>query len=493
MKHAVGESLRSLRARLLTVIVGPLACIAIALAVGGLFFVHSLAEHTSDRVLQGSLAAIAETLAIENSEITLDLPPAAFGMLENAERDNVYYSIRYDGTLLTGYADLASPPASALEPGRAQLRDDVFRGNAVRVAATARRLPRLDEPVVVQVAETMRGRSALERRLATILLTLEVLLVAAAAFLVPPAVAWSLRPVDQLRHDVEARTTAGPVDLSPLPVQQAPREIRPFVGAFNGLLQQLEASTASMRRFTADASHQMRTPLAALRTHLTLAIRAKDHGDQTAAHLREVEMAAGRLERLLTQLLSLARAEERGTQLVLSPVDIARVARDIIAERAPQAVAAGIDIGFDAASPGEVMALGESLLLQEVITNLVDNAIRYNTRGGHVSVRAGIIGDVPHVDVEDDGPGLGARERTVVFRRFARLKRDGGRAGSGLGLAIVQTLVTKMGGQIEMPQKPDGTRGLTVRILLRPLPAAAGVPRPLGSAGSGNGPQSVAA
>ncbi len=464
----------SLRTRLLTVVVGPLAAIALALIVGGGIFVHRVAQQTSDRVLEGSLSAIAETLAIENGEITLDLPPAAFGMLETADRDNVYYSIRHGGRLLTGYADLHSPDPASLPDDRPALRDDVFRGASVRVAALARRLPRLDQPVIVQVAETMNGRNQLLFRLASILLASGAVLVVATAVLIGPALAWGLRPFRHLRQEIQARATNGPIDLSPLSLKEAPREIQPFVGAFNGLLQQLEASTASMRRFTADASHQMRTPLAALKTHLSLALRARAAGAEAADHLQEVEAAATRLERLLTQLLSLARAEERGAHLPLSVVDLTALAQNLTAERAPQAVAAGIEISFESTETDKVMVWAAPFIIEEAATNIIDNAIRYNCAGGRgagrVTVRVTRCEGAPCLEVEDDGPGLSAEERNDVFRRFARLKRDSNRAGSGLGLAIVQTLVTKIGGRVEMADRPAGARGLLARIIVQPAP-----------------------
>ncbi|MGH6997473.1 MAG: sensor histidine kinase N-terminal domain-containing protein, partial [Phenylobacterium sp.] len=121
MTHDAGET-PSLLVRLLTVIVGPLILLAVLLAVGSGVLIHSLTQRTSDRVLLGSLAAIAETLAIEDGEITLDLPPAAFGMLEDAERDNVYYSVRHGRTLLSGYRDLPSPEAGVLNVGEPQVR-----------------------------------------------------------------------------------------------------------------------------------------------------------------------------------------------------------------------------------------------------------------------------------------------------------------------------------------------------------------------------------
>jgi two-component system sensor histidine kinase TctE len=457
----------SLLTRLLTVIVGPLIVLAVLLAVGSAYLIQSLTERTSDRVLLGSLTAIAETLATEDGEITLDLPAAAFGMLEDAERDNVYYSVRHDSKLLTGYRDLPSIPAARLVVGQPQLRNERFRGASIRVAALAKRLPRVAEPVVVQVAETMTARNKLQARLATVLVVLVALLVAGAALLVPLAIAWGLKPLDQLRREVGSRQFDGPVDLSPVALGGAPREIRPFIGAFNTLLQHLEDFTASMRRFTADASHQMRTPLAVLKTHLALARFAGSDERQRSVALEEVDAAASRLERLLAQLLSLARAEEQGRGAPLVAVDLSRLATEAVAERTPQAVAAGIDISFEAEEGGSLIALANPFLLGEVMTNLIDNAIRYNRQDGHVVVRVRRDRGTPRVEIQDDGPGIPEQERSRVLQRFARLQRDSDRAGTGLGLAIVHTLVSRMDGHIEMRDAlPDG-RGLLVVLELK--------------------------
>ena len=452
----------SLLTRLLTVIVGPLIVLAVLLAVGSAYLIQSLTERTSDRVLLGSLTAIAETLAIEDGEITLDLPAAAFGMLEDAERDNVYYSVRHDSKLLTGYRDLPSIPAARLVVGQPQLRNERFRDASIRVAALAKRLPRVAEPVVVQVAETMTARNKLQARLATVLVALVALLVVGAALLIPPAIAWGLKPLDQLRREVDGRQLEGPVDLSPVALGGAPREVRPFVGAINTLLQHLEDFTASMRRFTADASHQMRTPLAVLKIHLALARGAGSDEHQRSVALEEVDAAASRLERLLAQLLSLARAEEQGRGLPVVAVDLSRLAAETAAERTPQAIAAGIDISVEAEDCGPVLALGNPFLLGEVMTNLIDNAIRYNRQDGHVVVRVREVDGTPRVEVQDDGPGIPAEERSRVIQRFARLQRDTDRSGTGLGLAIVHTLVSLMDGRMEMRHAlPDG-RGLLV-------------------------------
>jgi len=463
----------SLLGRLLTAIIGPLIVLAVVLAIGSAILIHALTQRTSDRVLLGSLAAIAETLAIEDGGITLDLPPAAFGMLEDSERDNVYYSIRHGEDLLSGYRDLASPPARDLTVGEPQVRNARFRGETIRVAAVARRLPRISEPVVVQVAETLKARNKLQLRLALIVGSLVALLVAGAAVLVPPAVAWGLRPLERLRTQVAARTRDGRVDLSPLALAETPREARPFVEAFNALLRQLEASTAGMRRFTSDASHQMRTPLAALRTHLALARRPGAATSETAAALTEVDTAAGRLERLLAQLLSLARADEQGLGPQLAEINLLDLVRETVADHAPQAVAAGVELAVENSDGPPAIGHVDPFRLGELLTNLIDNAIRYNRSGGQVLVTV-LRGEPSQILIEDDGPGIPQADRAMVFERFARLARDGDNPGSGLGLAIVRALAEKLGGEVELSDRANGAPGLCVRLTLHPRSATAG-------------------
>src|SRR5689334_11024403 len=155
----------SLTSRLFRGLVGPMAGLALLLGVGGALAIHSIVEAVNDRLLGASARSVAETLEVEDGDITLDLPPWALGMLENSARDNIYYNV-YDGDrLITGYPNLPPPPRSALADQRTTFRYGHYRGQPVRIAAEARRLPRVKELVVVQVAETLEARTALSRRM----------------------------------------------------------------------------------------------------------------------------------------------------------------------------------------------------------------------------------------------------------------------------------------------------------------------------------------
>jgi two-component system sensor histidine kinase TctE len=451
----------SLTSRLFRGLVGPMAGLALVLGVGGALAIHSIVEAVNDRLLGASARSVAETLEVEDGDITLDLPPWALGMLENSARDNIYYNV-YDGDrLITGYPNLPPPPRSALADQRTTFRYGHYRGQPVRIAAEARRLPRVKELVVVQVAETLEARNALSRRMLTQLVLLEVALLGLAAFLIPIGVRWGIAPLTRLRRGMDARSAA---DFTPLPLADVPRELQDLLTAFNSLLARLDSAVEGMRRFTADASHQMRTPLSILRTHISVLKMAATESPKTRESLADIEAATDRLQRLLIQLLALARAEgAEPSGIALHDMDIAATARTIAEEHALPALRAGVEMHFVVEGSEPFIVRGDEVLVAELIGNLVDNAIRYNHAGGKVTLRVAAADERVIVDVEDDGPGIPEAERDKVFTRFYRLARDQSRPGSGLGLSIVNVLGQLLWADITLASGADG-KGLRVRV-----------------------------
>ena len=213
---------------MLVAVLGPLLAAAILIGVVGATLIADVVRRTNDRVLGGALGAIAETVQVERGEVTLDLPAAAFGMLENTERDNVYYRVAVGSDLLTGYADLPAPDPATLAIDVPRYRFARYRDQKIRIAEVRRSLPRIDQPVIVQIAETLDNRGALTRRLMLALLIGECVLVGAAALLIRPALGWSLRPLARLRGAVEARDERARPDFSPLDTGPLPSELRPL-------------------------------------------------------------------------------------------------------------------------------------------------------------------------------------------------------------------------------------------------------------------------
>lgn len=292
----------ALRSRLLAAMLGALFGVAILLGVVGGALIGDAVRRAGDRVLGGALAAIAETVQVERGEVTLDLPAAAFGMLENGAGDSVFYRVAVGDRVLTGYPDLPAPDAAALGVDTPSFRFARYKDRDIRLAEMRRSLPGVSEPVVVQITETLDDRHSLWRRMMAALILGELALVLVAMIVLRPALGWSLRPLDRLRGAVIARDTRAALDLSPLDPGPLPAKLKPLAAAFDNLLARLDTATAGVRRFTADASHQMRTPLSVLQVEVAFARR----GDPGA--LDEIADAADRLEHLVTQLLALACA-----------------------------------------------------------------------------------------------------------------------------------------------------------------------------------------
>lgn len=450
----------SLARRQLVVLVSSLTGVALLLGLSGAWYIHNFAERTSDRVLRASANAVSETVTLERGKVSLEVPPGAFGMLEDSARDNVYYVVRSGRQFITGYADF--PAAAAMPaPDETLYRYDRYLGQQVRVATQARYLTDNHPPVVVEVAETLDERGMLEHRMLTGLIALEIALVAFAALLIRPAVNWGLQPLTRLRLAMDARKGSADIFV-PLDATQAPGELRGLIDAFNNLLQRLNRTTTRVREFTADASHQMRTPLAALRAHLHLARQAGLAEAERQVALAEVDASAGRLQRLLNQLLALARSEN-GLKQAAPPIELNGAVAETARELAPQAIGRGMEIHLDAETP--VTGAIDPLILAEMLGNLIDNAILYGRQDGCITLRVLRADNAAVIEVEDDGPGIPANQRSAVFQRFHRLPRDYDTHGSGLGLAIVRSLADTAGVQVELGDGAGG-HGLLVRLTI---------------------------
>lgn len=421
------------------------------------------ARGLSDRVLEGSALAIAERVTVdEGGGLEVDIPFAALEMLASAAEDQVFYRVDAPaGRFLTGYEALALVP---LEEEGIGFADGRFGEVPIRSATLLRRVSTGSEsvPFTVTVAESTLARSELAR---TILIrsALRILaLMLCTIALVWIAVTLAFRPLDRLGAAIAERT---PDDLRPIR-EAVPLEAAPLAGAVNSFMGRLEDAVAALRHFTGNASHQLRTPLATLRTQLALARRAGDRAQGEAA-LDKAEAALVRAERVLAQLLALARVDAAATGLALGPVDLAGLARDLATESLAQADARGIDLGYE--GPDRAEALAEPVLAAELLRNLLDNALTYAGRGAVVTVR---VRTSPEADaavvmeVEDNGPGL-PQDQLEALRGGASPQRMSLKAGashaggSGLGLAIVAEIADLFGATCQFEALSDG-RGLKV-------------------------------
>jgi two-component system sensor histidine kinase TctE len=235
------------------------------------------------------------------------------------------------------------------------------------------------------------------------------------------------------------------------------------VGAFNSLLERLDASASAQDAFLADVAHQLRTPLAGAKLQLEW-LATRHAGDAASQHaLGLMAQANERMIRQTNQLLALARAEPgRAIKARFAPLDLADVVAESVQVFVNQAAARRIDLGFEL-TPAPVM--GERFMLRDLVDNLVDNALRYTPRGGRVTVGCSAIDSAGAnvgslLRVEDNGPGIPVHLREQVFERFVRL--DEGTHGSGLGLAIVRNIASLHGAELRLSDAPGGGAVFTV-------------------------------
>jgi two-component system sensor histidine kinase TctE len=453
----------SLRRTLLTNLLLPTLALAIVLGIGGAFLVRKVVDATSDRLLFGSVLAIAERISVEDGDVTVDLPPVALGMLQSQSHDSIYYSVTYDRKLVAGYDDLPLGPAADLGAGQTVSWNATYRGNAVRFAAQARKVYGVSQPVLTTVGETRTARRQVEFEMLLGLAAIEAGLLGLAAALGWYAVDRGLLPLADLRRQINRRGLVGARDLTPLDLAPVPREVRSAAEAINGLLERLRNAIEIVRRFTGDASHQLRSPLAHLRVHLDLVRRHGSTSGPGQAAMKDVFLAVERLERLIAQLLSLTRADEADLEHAREAnADIVEILMTIFPQLLQRADIRRIALEFDG-TEGPVMVKGDPLLVSEILSNVIDNAIRYNYLGG--SVRVCVVPrerDVQTI-VEDSGPGIPQEERARVFQRFYRIARTGGANGSGLGLSIVRTLAGHLDATVALADGPRG-QGLSVTV-----------------------------
>jgi two-component system sensor histidine kinase TctE len=270
-----------------------------------------------------------------------------------------------------------------------------------------------------------------------------------------------LRPLATLQHEISSRSHR---DLSPLPESNAPGEVRALVRAMNDLLARLASALSAQQRFTADAAHQLRTPLAGIKTQAELALR-QDRLDDVQHTLRQLNTATGQTTHLINQLLSLARSEPAVSRAQATQrINLHELARDTTTEWVPRALARNIDLGFDgSALPATIE--GDAVLVRELLSNLLDNAIRYTQPGGQVTVRVAIADSAVTLSVEDNGPGIPPAERERVFERFHRVLGNGGE-GCGLGLSIVREIAQSHGAETRLAAGKNGN-GTVVTVSFR--------------------------
>ncbi len=445
------------------------------------------------RTLAKRVVAIERATASQPS-VRLDLPPLVSDLLRTDDTDTVYFQVLgRRGEYIAGDRDIPVPEGKA-GTDALQFRDERMGEADVRVAYLWLASDRQGETslALVQVAETLGKRSELATEIIKGVILPQFVILPLAVVLVWFALARGLVPLNDLQQRIRQRTSQ---DLSPIDELGVPEEVTPLVSSINHLLSRLNTSIGAQRHFLTDAAHQLKTPLAGLRTQAELAQRELDAGDTVSARksMRNIARSSQRAAHTVNQLLSLARAEDEEQRQRTQGVNLLRLAQDVVGDLYSMASDKRIDLGLEG-DDGDAALLpvwvdGQPVLLRELLRNLVENAIHYAPSGGRVTVRVlhDPFGHVAVMQVEDDGPGIPLAERELVFQAFYR-SPDNPVEGSGLGLAIVKEVALKHDAEVTiddarprpmaLPGGGEGGPGARFTVRLRAImPPRAAVPR----------------
>lgn len=433
----------SIRRRLLVALLGALLGSGLIAAIA----TYASARSEVDSLLDEELRQIALSL---RDHTQLDL-----ARLQRASDDpemRVLVQI-WDPAFARPYSSRAMDPLPRLKTeGFATLDHD---GRAWRIYATP------SGKQAIQVAQPTALRAELAARSAGRLLLPVIIVLPFLGLLGWWIVGRGLAPLTEVAQTLSRRD---PTSLQPVTVEELPIEVGPLVESLNALLQRLDVSFDTQRRFAADAAHELRTPLTALTLQIQLAARAKSE-DERAIALERMEQGVKRATRLVQQLLTMARLDPEAAQQSALPTDLAKLATAVADELQPLAAQKSIALEVDAR--GHAQVLGQEDALRILLTNLIDNAIRYTEPGGRVGVNVVQSDASVQLIVQDNGPGIPPEERERVFDRFYR-GRDAAAGGSGLGLAIVRQIADAHGATVTLSAR-NQAGGLQALVTFPPI------------------------
>ena len=437
----------------------------------GVWLTWLMAQGIANAPFDRELGAMARILARQivvtrvvsgQASVRFDVPTRVSDILRSAEPDEIYYQVLgLRGELLSGDRDVPVPDASELAgPGELHFRHDRVNFDDVRIASLRINVDGASaRGPLVQVAQTLGRRSHLATEVVKGMVLVQFAILPLAVVLVWLALALGIEPLNRLQQRIRDRDSS---DLSPIDELDAPEEVAPLVHAINDLLARLDASLGAQKHFLADAAHQLKTPLAGLRTQAELAAREIDAGQRDPLVLKQslqhIALSSQRAAHMVNQLLAMARAEDKEHAARREVFNLADLAAEVVRDFVPRAIERRIDLGFEGPDRGArlrhpqgPLVLAHALLLRELIGNLVDNALQYTPAGGVVTVRVvdDPFGQVVVLQVEDSGPGIAPTERELVFRAFYRSLGSQGH-GSGLGLAIVREIAMRHDVQVDL-------------------------------------------
>ena len=446
----------SIRRRLLLSLLASSAALAFIVYFVVQSVARQVAQESQDNVLAASALSILDSARLSEGVVSIDLPYSALSMLDSISDERVFYAVRFGNEFLSGYENLPEPEASS--GGAAAFLSTAFLGEDVRVASVRRGMS-TDAGrsfLSVSVAQTLSGQKQALARISRSSMS-----IGAGFFLVSVLLAGiisrsTIRPLDRLTGSVSRR---GPKDLRPV-AAPVPSEMVPLVASLNSLMRRLQQSLMRSEDFIAEAAHRVRTPLAIVRTKAEVAQR-KSADPETRKALKEMIHAIDDSSRTAGQLLDHAMVSFRLDLLAREEIHLLRLVQDTVERLRPTSELK--DITMEAVGTQDATIMGDAILVQNALHNLLDNAMKYSPAGARVQVALKLHQNQAEVCVMDTGPGFPADEIDQLPKRFARGKNAEAVVGSGLGLTIAKEVVEAHGGTLQITNLAGG--GACVSLL----------------------------
>jgi two-component system, OmpR family, sensor histidine kinase TctE len=449
---------RSVRKRLLFVLISTMALLYFVLLGFAYVQTEQSTNEVYDEILRNTADSIASRIEVSTGGYRITLPSECLTMYTHNGIDSFYYEV-FDssGHRLLSNARLVNSlqelnAATASEAKTFRLQDKYLRFLALEIPVSETPLKR----VTVAIAETLTAR---ERFFAASFIPIAVAQFLAMALSI--CLVWlftnhAFVPFDQLRDKIVHRKRG---DFTKIPEDSAPAEIEPVLSEFNKMCAELEGTVKTRERFISDAAHQLRTPLAALKTYSSFACELES-SEELKDVVRRTDTALNSMSRVVNQLLTLANLDSTSelASLEFQLVDLNNVVSSSNSIAKMQASTKGIELLFTSL-PGSATILGNRMGLEQLISNLLENAIQYAPSDTKVYVSLSNENDGIHLIVEDQGPGIPLEERANVFERFYRIRGASG-GGSGLGLSIVKEVAAAHSANVNIcvPTSGIGTR-----------------------------------
>ena len=453
-KPIIKGSIRRRLSALLTIVAGIIAIF--------LFFLiqsvaRQIAQSSQDNILLASAISIIDSSRFNKGEFSIDLPYSSLSMLDTVTDERVFYSIKLDDQFLSGYKLL--PQADVFKSNNIAYLSSHFLDQDIRVVTVKRLFSINNQPVTleVSVAQTLNGLTktlASTRRVSLIVGVTFFLIAAILSFMLARS---AVNPLARLTKSISKR---GPKDLRPV-AAPVPAEMVPLVSSLNTLMHRLEKSLTRSEDFITEAAHRVRTPLTVVRTQAEITLRQIDK-PRNRKNLKEIIRAIDESSRAAGQLLDHAMVTFRADNLALEKVNICQLINDTVDRLSPLADLR--DISLEVELLHQASVLGDPILLQNALYNIIDNAIKYSPIDSKVVTTISSINEKIQISVNDTGPGFNSDEPSKLIERFHRGENVEGIIGSGLGLTIAHEVVEAHKGHLEIKNLVGG--GACVSFLL---------------------------